>query len=85
MPIIHEATLVEEEQAVEHQYPHFHVWHSDGMRIYATRTFTGGEITEIARRTHLRVPASVTLDAPTPQLIGHVIAVWLHEFPGIAA
>jgi len=25
------------------------------------------------------------LDAPTPQLIGHVIAKWLHEFPGIAA
>ena len=67
-PLDHEKTLSEEVAEVESHHPGWHVWVSrERTMILATTTRcdAGG--------------TGTTLDAPTPALMEHVIAVWEHQ------
>lgn len=62
-------TLTEELQAVEANHPGWHVWKSDGGRIWATTA-----------ENHYANGSGTTLDAPTPEAMHREIAVQVHEW-----
>jgi hypothetical protein len=75
MPIIHdEPTLTEECQAVEHEFPGWHVWHSDAGEIYATHVRTPRQMEALESWTLLWAGAGVTVFAHSPALARYAIA-----------
>jgi hypothetical protein len=69
----HEPRLYDELAAIDAEFPHWHAWHSDCGHMWATRAYSAEE------RQSRQVPAGVTLDAPTPELLRHEIALYLHQ------
>jgi hypothetical protein len=76
MPPDHEPTLSEECAEVESHHPGWHVrvsQHSATIQATTARHEPGG------------LASGTTLDAPTPALINHAIALWEHQHPQVAA
>lgn len=69
-------SLPDETAAVEADYPAWHVWVSSGGQINATHARTRAEMRAVAARHGTCAGSGITLNAPTPALIRHEIAVW---------